>query len=232
MLKSPLLKRQKGKNRMRLNEILAKKGIKINEENSWNTMCHPAKDGQTRWGIIRKEIRIASPTRWGDDEKSLYSIVGIEINTMEDTIGCVHLMGTMPLAKELFLALLADRDVRRLILEYQKKERQERYKMWEKTGISGCRDIFVTFGEAVGNFAVTRTIKLCHISCFDRLNEGFGNRNNKMYIGDFVELCVYLGLTGNMKVRTLRKRAKVKYLLPRLAEEIDDTYSTKVSQIL
>lgn len=231
MLKSPLLKRQKGK-KMKLNDIMAKKGININEENSWSTMCHPAKDGYHRWGIIRKEIRIASPTRWGDDEKSLYSIVGIEINTMEDTIGCVHLMGTMPLAKELFLALLADRDVRRLILEYQKKERQERYKMWEKTGISGCRDIFVTFGEAVGNFAVTRTIKLCHISCFDRLNEGFGNRNNKMYIGDFVELCVYLGLTGNMKVRDLRKKAGVKYLLPRLAEEIGDAYSTKVSQIL
>lgn len=210
---------------------MAKKGININEENSWNTMCHPAKDGETRWGLIRKEIRIKSPATWGTSNEE-YSIVGLEVNTWDNTIGVVHLKGTMPLAKELFWALLADRDVRRLIREYQKKERQEKYKMWDKTGISGCQDIFMTFGEQVGNFAVTRTIKLCHISCFERLNEGFGDENDRMYIGDFVELCVYLGLTKNMRVRDLRKKAKVKYLLPRLAEEIDDSYDTKVSQIL
>lgn len=216
---------------MTLNEKMAKKGININEENSWNTMCHPAKDGETRWGLIRKEIRIKSPATWGTSNEE-YSIVGLEVNTWDNTIGVVHLKGTMPLAKELFWALLADRDVRRLIREYQKTERKETYKMWDKTGISGCQDIFMTFGEQVGNFAVTRTIKLCHISCYERLNEGFGNRNNEMYIGDFVELCVYLGLTENMRVRDLRKKAEVKYLLPRLAEEIDDSYDTKVSQIL
>lgn len=216
---------------MTLNEKMAKKGININEENSWNTMCHPAKDGETRWGLIRKEIRIKSPATWGTSNEE-YSIVGLEVNTWDNTIGVVHLKGTMPLAKELFWALLADRDVRRLIREYQKKERQEKYKMWDKTGISGCQDIFMTFVEQVGNFAVTRTIKLCHISCFERLNEGFGDENDRMYIGDFVELCVYLGLTENMRVRDLRKKAKVKYLLPRLAEEIDDSYDTKVSQIL
>lgn len=216
---------------MTLNEKMAKKGININEENSWNTMCHPAKDGETRWGLIRKEIRIKSPATWGTSNEE-YSIVGLEVNTWDNTIGVVHLKGTMPLAKELFWALLADRDVRRLIREYQKKERQEKYKMWDKTGISGCQDIFMTFGDQVGNFAVTRTIKLCHISCFERLNEGFGDENDRMYIGDFVELCVYLGLTKNMRVRDLRKKAKVKYLLPRLAEEIDDSYDTKVSQIL
>ena len=216
---------------MTLNEKMAKKGININEENSWNTMCHPAKDGETRWGLIRKEIRIKSPATWGTSNEE-YSIVGLEVNTWDNTIGVVHLKGTMPLAKELFWALLADRDVRRLIREYQKKERQEKYKMWDKTGISGCQDIFMTFGEQVGNFAVTRTIKLCHISCFERLNEGFGDENDRMYIGDFVELCVYLGLTENMRVRDLRKKAEVKYLLPRLAEEIDDSYDTKVSQIL
>ena len=216
---------------MRLNDIMKKKGIDINENNSWNSMCHPAKDGETRWGLIRKEIRIKSPATWGTSNAE-YSIVGLEVNTWDNTIGVVHLKGTMPLAKELFWALLADRDVRRLIREYQKKERQEKYKMWDKTGISGCQDIFMTFGEQVGNFAVTRTIKLCHISCFERLNEGFGDENDRMYIGDFVELCVYLGLTKNMRVRDLRKKAKVKYLLPRLAEEIDDSYDTKVSQIL
>ncbi len=216
---------------MKLNDIMAKKGININEEHSWNSMCHPAKDGEARWGLIRKEIRIKSPATWGTSNAE-YSVVGLEVNTWDNTIGVVHLKGAMPLAKELFWALLADRDVRRLIREYQKKERQEMYKMWDKTGISGCQDIFMTFGEQVGNFAVTRTIKLCHISCYDRLNEGFGNRNNEMYIGDFVELCVYLGLTKNMRVRDLRKKAKVKYLLPRLAEEIDDSYDTKVSQIL
>ena len=192
---------------MTLNEKMAKKGININEENSWNTMCHPAKDGETRWGLIRKEIRIKSPATWGTSNEE-YSIVGLEVNTWDNTIGVVHLKGTMPLAKELFWALLADRDVRRLIREYQKKERQEKYKMWDKTGISGCQDIFMTFGEQVGNFAVTRTIKLCHISCFERLNEGFGDENDRMYIGDFVELCVYLGLTENMRVRDLRKRRR------------------------
>ena len=137
----------------------------------------------------------------------------------------------MPYAENLFWALLADRDVRRMIGKYQSEGRTEKYKIWEITGTSGCEDIFITTGRAIGSFAMTRTKNLCHISQFGRLNEGFGDKKSKMYIGDFVELVAFMGLTDEMRVKTLRKKARVKYVRPKFVEEIDD-FKTEVSKIL
>ena len=207
---------------MRMNEILSKKGIEITEAN------HPAKDGEHRCGIIRKEMRIYSPSDWNNAK---YSIVGVEIDTWEKTIEVQFLSGTMPYAENLFWALLADRDIRRLISKYQLKGRTKKYKIWEITGTSGCEDIFITTGRAIGSFAMTRTKNLCHISQFGRLNEGFGDKKSKMYIGDFVEMVVFMGLTDDMRVKSLRKRAGVKYVRPKFKEEIKD-FKTEVSKIL
>ena len=214
---------------MRMSEILRKKGIEIIEERDWENMTHPAKDGKHRWGLIRKEMRIYSPSDWGDGQ---YSIVGVAINTFESTIGIESLIGTMPIAENLFLALLADRDVRRLIKEYQSKGRTKKFRIWAKEGSSGCKDIFITTGRKKGGFAVTNTQRLCHISQFGRLNEGFGNKESEMYIGDFVEMAVLMGLTENMRVQDLRKMAGgVKYIIPKFAEELQD-FTTEASKIL
>lgn len=211
---------------MRMNEILRRKGIEFSEDGNYETMTHPAKDGKHRYGLIRKEMRIYSPSVWGAGE---YSIVGVTIDTWERNISVDLLMGTAPVAENLFLALLADRDVRRLIKEYQSKGRVKKYKIWEKEGVSGCEDIFITIANQKEGFAVTNTKKLCHISMNGRLNEGL---REKMYIGDFVELVVFLGLTENMRVQDLRKMAGgVKYIIPKFVEEVQD-FCTDVSEIL
>ena len=212
---------------MTMNEILAKKGIEVANQ-YYN---EPAEDGCCRRGIIRKEMRIYGPTTWTD---SIYSIIGIEIDTESSSIKVEFLMGAIPMAENLFLALLADRDVRRLIKEYQEIGRcqGQKYRVWSTTGVSGREDIFLTTGRTVGGVAMTRTIKLCHISQFGKLNEGFGDKDSSMYIGDFVELAVYMGLTDDMSVKGLRKKAGgVKYLKPKFAEEIAD-FATEVSKIL
>ena len=211
---------------MRMNEILRRKEIEFSEDGNYETMTHPAKDGKHRYGLIRKEMRIYSPSVWGAGE---YSIVGVTIDTWERNISVDLLMGTAPIAENLFLALLADRDVRRLIKEYQSKGRVKKYRIWEKEGVSGCEDIFITIANQKEGFAVTNTKKLCHISMNGRLNEGL---REKMYIGDFVELVVFLGLTENMRVQDLRKMAGVvKYIIPKFVEEVQDFY-TDVSEIL
>lgn len=212
-----------------MNDIMNNKGIEINEEYDWNWMNHPAKDGTPRWGRIRKEMKIYSPSDWGSNAN--YATVGLEVNTWEKTIEVQFLIGSMPYANNLFWALLADRDVRRLIAEYQESTRRDPYKIWSTSGMSGRKDIFMTFGYKMGGFATTKTMKLCHISGFGRLNEGFGNKESKMYIGDFVELVAFMGLTEDMNVHSLRKKAGVKYIRPKFAEEISD-FDTTVTKIL
>lgn len=212
---------------MKMSEILATKGIEA--ENQYYN--EPALNGRCRRGVIRKEMRIYGPTTWTD---SVYSIVGVEIDTESKSIRVDFLKGAMPMAENLFLALLADRDVRRLIKEYQELGRWQgqKYRVWSTTGMSGREDIFLTTGRTVGGFAITRTIKLCHISQFGKLNEGFGDKDSSMYVGDFVELAVYMGLTDDMSVKGLRKKAGgVKYLKPKFAEEIAD-FKEEVSKIL
>ena len=137
---------------MRMNEIMKQKGIMIPE--------FPAENGNPRRGRIRKEMKIYSPSDWGD---SIFSTVGLEVNYFEKKIEVQFLTGTMPYATNLFWALLGDRDVRRLILEYQKEERKKQYKIWNRQGVSGCEDIFMTLGQEKGGFSVTKTIRLCHI---------------------------------------------------------------------
>ena len=212
---------------MRLEKEFLKRGVAVRFHEG-------AHDGETRYGFIRKELKIFSPSDWGDGK---CSIVGLWVDMQDDTIGIEFLDGTMPLAQSLFYALLADRDVRRMILEYQSRsiycqdgdgERVVPFKIWSSEGRTGRQDIFITRGYEKGGFLVTRTQKLCHISQFGRLNEGF----DPIYIGDFVEICAYLGLTDDMNVKRLRKKANVKYIRPKFAEELEVGYKTEVTKIL
>lgn len=205
---------------------MQKRSIQI----STDYINHPAQNGSPRWGVIRKELKIYSPSNWFTCSAT-HSIVGVEINTLEKTIAVHYLKGSMPYANNLFWALLADRDVRRLIENYQVSGRNVLYKVWSSIGSSGREDIFLTLGDRIGGFATTKTIHLCHISSCGRLNEGFGDRNSKMYIGDFVELVCYMGLTEDMNTKVLRRKAQSKYLKPKFMEELED-YTTQVSRIL
>ena len=109
-----LIKEAERKSAMRMKEIMKKKGIMIPD--------FPAENGKPRRGRIRKEMKLYSPSDWGD---SIFSTVGLEVNYFEKKIEVQFLTGTMPYATNLFWALLGDRDVRRLILEYQEKERNK-----------------------------------------------------------------------------------------------------------
>lgn len=209
---------------MRMYEILKSKGIELDED-----FCYPAQDGCPRGGLIRKEMQIYSPSSWGTCNAT-YATIGLEIDTWYNTIKVHFLKGSMPYAENLFWALLADRDIRRLIVKYQESKRDELYKIWMTSGVSGREDYFMTVGQKIGGFATTRTKKLCHISGFGRLNEGFGYKS-KMYIGDFVELVAFMGLTEDMNVKSLRKKAQVKYIRPKFVEEIADFHTT-VTKIL
>lgn len=153
---------------MKMEKILANEGIKVRKD----------------FGI-RKVMQFRSY-----DEKS---IVGVEITPDTLEIGIHLLKGNCPYVTNLFTALLADKDIRKLILEYQEKGREKSYKMWHTSGMSGRTDYFITIGNSVGRFTVPKTKQLLHVSCADKLNEGFGDRESKMYIGDFVELVAYMG---------------------------------------
>lgn len=154
---------------MNMKEIYATKGIEVGGYRS-------ADEENAREGVIRKVMKIWSPSDWG---KGNYAIVGVKVDTFSDIIDIAYLDGTDPLAKNLFWALLADRDVRRLIKKYQEKDRVRSYKIWSTTGMSGREDVFMTFGEDVEGFNRKKTMKLCHISGFGRLNEGF----DTIYVG-------------------------------------------------
>ena len=89
---------------MRMNDIMNNKGIEINEDHDWNWMNHPAKDGTPRWGRIRKEMRIYSPSDWGTCNAT-HAIIGLEVNTWDQTIEVHFLKGSMPYASNLFWAV-------------------------------------------------------------------------------------------------------------------------------
>lgn len=183
-----------------------------------------------RGGIIRKEIRLWSRSDWGTSD---YAIVGLVVNTQTETIEVHNLLGAMPWANELFWTLLADRDIRRLIKRYQENgETEKYYRIWSTTGSSGRKDVFKTEATEIGGFITTKTWKLCHISGYGRLNEGFGDRKSRMKIGDFVELVTYLGLTESMSVKALKRKAGwPKYICRRLVSELN-SYTREVPKLL
>lgn len=189
----------------------------------------PAKDGITRHGLIRKEMKIYNKSCNGN---VTYSIVGVVIDTYEMTIKVQFLKGK-PFVKRLFWAILADRDIRRLIVDYQKTFiTRNPYEVWGILAPTGKEDIFMTFESKIGESITTNTIKLCHISSSGKLNKGFGI-NSMMTIGDFIELVAFMGLTENIdsSMKSLRKRACVKYIRPTFSKEIS-SFKTNVSKVL
>ena len=158
-----------------------------------------------KYHIIRKEMRINGETLMGDQRPT---IVGVEINTQGFTVEPVWMGGPAPDAKNLIMALLSDKDVRRMIKVYQQVGRKYPFHIWRKDGMSGCEDYFVIVGKPNRGFYWSHTKKLIHVSCYGKANEGV----DPIYIGDLVELAVAMGLAENLDVRYLRKKSGMKYI--------------------
>ena len=214
---------------MGMADILMAKGIDINENCCWKDEFHPARNGKPRYGRIRKAMKIySSSSRKGDN----YSIVGLTINTITEEIEVNYLDGTMPLFKNLCWAILSDRDVRRLIVEYQKCIRLTPYKIWKEKGLFGGTDICMAFGYEDGGFMRTKTRFICHISSDGRYDNSFKYPyDSRITIGDFVEIAKFMGFTDEMDRKALRIKAGMKYILPSYEEELR-FFTTEVSKIL
>ena len=90
------------------------------------------------------------------------------------------LSGCDPWYKDLLNFVLADKDVRRLIRNYQNSTRVERYAINISSGMSGRQDVYINFYDEYG--LQVRGKHLLHISCCDKL---WGI--SKIYVGDLVE---------------------------------------------
>ena len=211
---------------MRMAEILKEKGIDINENCSWRMKSYPAENGEPRQGRIRKEMEIYSSL---DDGKSNYSVVGVKINTFDTSIEVVILDGPRPAFKNLCWALLSDRDIRRLITEYQEENSRNAPYMVEKKETKFGQNIYITYGYEMNGFMRTENKELCCNTVSGRLAR-FGT-GGSMLIGDFVEMVKFMGFTDEMNRKALRKKAEMNYILPEYEEGLK-LFSTEVSKIL
>lgn len=180
--------------------------------------------------IVCKEVEFTTDSRWNNVE---FSRMGFEINYRDNTISVYWLRGGDPYVSDLMKALLADRDVRRLIKVYQERGRRNRYLIHQRVGMSGCEDYWIQVGFQNGPFfKKTKPKKLLHISCDGKLNEGWGE-DNSMYIGDFVELASYLNFAKTMEVKALRKESNVRYVKPKHTGYLGDQgFTTEVTTLL
>ena len=186
---------------------------------------------EMRKATVRKEIELQTDSIWSSVD---FSRLGLEINYSQMTVAIYELKGGSPYASDLIQALLSDKDVRRLIRMYQEKGRKNYYKIHHRVGMSGCEDFGIQVGIQNGGFFRKLKYKnLLHISCEGKLNEGWGDEENCMYIGDLVELVKYIGLTETMDVKVLRKKSKVKYVKPRYTGYLREKgYTTAVTNLL
>lgn len=186
---------------------------------------------EMRKATVKKEIELQTDSIWSSVD---FSRLGLEINYSQMTVAIYELKGGSPYASDLIQALLSDKDVRRLIRMYQEKGRKNYYKIHHRVGMSGCEDFWIQVGIQNGSFfRKLKSKNLLHISCEGKLNEGWGDEENCMYIGDLVELVKYIGLTETMDVKVLRKKSKVKYVKLRYTGYLREKgYTTAVTNLL
>ena len=195
-----------------------------------DNLIRKSQNGNFRGGIIRKCLKFNAEAPWASTSKNHNSIVGFKIDTYEHTIKIDVLKGCDPNYNDLFYALLYDRDVRRCIKQiYEKGEDKfiEYHKIFEKTGMSGSSDIFISKAFTIDQFLSLSTKKVLHISCYDKINEAIP----KLEIVELVILANFLGFKDISNRKQLKKRVKFSYVFPRLVEELD-TFEHEVPKIL
>lgn len=128
--------------------------------------------------FIMKPFEIDGLSSWCEAKRRSKGV--LRIWPEEKTIEVKMLSGCDPWYKDLLNFVLADKDVRRLIRNYQNSTRVERYAINVSSGMSGRQDIYINFYDEYG--LQVRGKHLLHISCCDKL---WGIP--KIYVGDFVE---------------------------------------------
>lgn len=145
-----------------------------------------------------------------------------------DDIYYKHHKGKAPFARDLILLFLSDKDIRKMIRKYQNKGRKEKYRLYRRTGMSGCEDYYIIFAEYFGHsWHEMRRKHLIHISCCNKINE----QMRPMYIGDFAELAAWLldcyDTSSDLSRKELFRLSKAKYIKER--EPKFDEYDAYVS---
>lgn len=155
------------------------------------------------------------------------------IEPFRDMIDVVMMSDAAPMAIDIILFLLADKDVRLLIKQYQQGTRTRPYKIRESTGVSGRSDLYINFYNDLG--IQTSGKKLMHISCMGKINLGW----ERMYAGDFAELVAYISKKAEYAElveliaagpKILRQKSLCRYCKGYFDE--DNSASTDVSKII
>lgn len=146
----------------------------------------------------------------------------------DDKIMVEQISGPAPMARDVILFLLADKDIRYMIRQYQQDGyRQNRFALRETLGISGRMDIYINFYTKNGCQIDGK--KLLHVSQYGKLNEGW----HTMWIGDFVELVAYIMERSEASYelsnpKRLRHMSNCKYI----KGYFNDDAQSKISKII
>jgi hypothetical protein len=132
----------------------------------------------SRENFVMKPFEIDGESSWCEAKRRSKGV--LRIWPEEKTIEVKMLSGCDPWYKDLLNFVLADKDVRRLIRNYQNSSRIERYAINISSGMSGRQDVYINFYDEYG--LQIRGKHLLHISCCDKL---WGIP--KIYVGDLVE---------------------------------------------
>lgn len=195
-----------------------------------DSLIKKAHNGIFRGGMIRKCLKFNAEAPWASTSKNRHSIVGFKLDTYENKIKINVIKGCDPNYNDLFYALLYDRDIRRCIKQmYEKGEDKflEYHKIFEKSGMSGSSDIFISTASTVDQFVSISTKRVLHISCYDKINQMIP----ELQISEFVILANFLEFRDISNRKELKKKVKFSYIFPRLIEEID-TFEREVPKIL
>lgn len=156
-----------------------------------------------RENFIMKTFEIDGESSWCEAKRRSKGV--LRIWPEEKSIEVKILSGCDPLYKDLLSFVLSDRDVRRLIRNYQNSTRVERYAINVSSGMSGRQDIYINFYDEYG--LQVRGKHLLHISCCDKL---WGIK--KIYVGDLVEAIYAMNVQPGGKTTA-------KYIKPYLEPE-------------
>lgn len=148
---------------------------------------------------IIKGFEYWSDSIWTGKGKGVAALI---LDDESKTIDISQVSGKTPEAFDVIAFILSDRDVRRMIKEYQQSERCHLFAINRTSGMSGREDFYINFYDEYG--IQFKGKKLLHVSGSGKLNEGW----KEMYVGDFVELVAYLGGRGRKigsRKQTLKK---------------------------
>lgn len=179
--------------------------------------------------IIVKPIEYSFYAPWNNEIQE--GKAAIILNTYSWEIDIENIRGAAPLATDVVLFLLADKDVRLMIKKYQKfGERKYPFKIRQKDSSYNLNyDIYINFYNDLGIQIGGK--KLMHVSQYGKLNYGW----TKMWVGDFVEIVAFMlhrtGKRSEMACpKIIRRENSCRYC--KVYWDEDGSASTEISKII